>query len=112
MGKIIELNNNHFKSVVLRKIEEESTQEDLDQKKRENSQKVDIHNLDVRDRNLKYYKNLVFTIFFVFLCLIQFKNYFLYNVSISRETVVGIAFISCLNINPKNILTYFKKTPP
>lgn len=112
MGKIIELNNNHFKSVVLRKIEEESALEDLNQKKRENSQKVDIHNLDVRDRNLKYFKNLVFTIIFVFLFLIQFKNYFLYNISISRETVVGIAFISFLNINPKNILTYFKKTPP
>lgn len=114
MGKIIPLNKpkSSYKLDDKRRIQIETDQLDLDEKKRENSRKDEIHKLDVRDRNLKYFRKLFFTIIFGLLCLIQFIGYLINNIPISRETTLSIAFISCINFNPKDLLTYFKKPPP
>lgn len=110
MGKLIPLNNpkSSFKVDNEEIIRIKSLQEDLEEKKRENSRKDEIHKLDVRDRNLKYFRKLIFTIIFGLLCLIQFIGYLIHNIPISRETTLSIAFISCINFNPKDHLTYFK----
>ncbi|MFN8117693.1 MAG: hypothetical protein U0W65_16410 [Bacteroidia bacterium] len=62
MGKIIELNNNHYKSDNLRKIEEESSKEDLDEKKRKNKR------LEKWD-SLLYISAIFFLIYFIFVLL-------------------------------------------
>jgi hypothetical protein len=114
MGKIIPLNKpkSSFKVDDNERIQIKSNQEDLKGKRLENSRKDEIHKLDVRDRNLKYFRNLFFTIILGLLCLIQFICYLINNIPISRETTLSIAFISCINFNPKDLFTYFKKPPP
>lgn len=125
MGKIIELNKNINlpEKDRLRRIEVENAQEDLDQKKRENSQKAKIHELDVRDRNtnnifriinqsilsLSKITALIFTIFLVGVVIHNYVN----HIPIQNELKAGIPIFAVFTTNiPNSIINFFKKSPP
>lgn len=125
MAKIIKLHKNISlpESDVLRRTNEEKAQEDLDERKRENARKDDIHQQNIRDSNTNHiFKKinqsilllskitaLIFTIFLVFASI---NNYF-DGILIPNELLLGIpvsaTFITDI---PNDICKIFKKTPP
>lgn len=125
MAKIINLykNSNHTEKDVLRRIEEEKARVDLDETKRDNSRKDDIHKLYIRDSNTSnLFKNinqcilllskgtaLIFTIFLVVISIINYLNHIPIPNKLIMSIPVSATFITDI---PNDICKIFKKTPP
>lgn len=121
MTKIINLykHSNIPESGTLHRKEEEK----LDELKRENARKADIHKLYLRDSNTSHlFKNinqiilllskgtaLIFTIFLVVISIINYLNHIPIPNRLIMSIPVSATFITDI---PNDICKFFKKTPP
>lgn len=92
----------------LEKIELEIKKEALREAKRKNKRKEKTMQLYTRDSNRKHRIRSAAAIFFFVTVILKYTN----DIPIPSEIIFGIPSSAILTVDPKNILTYFKKPPP